>query len=161
MIDTDFFELFAMPLSFQQDLAEIKRRYYQLQQKIHPDNFVNATPQEKRLAVSYTAKVNEGYQILTDPLQRAIYLLKIMGIDTQNETDTSMPMDFLMEQMEYREQISSPDYDKSLIKEKIYTALTDCEKNIAEFLDKAPQQLEAARLCVRKMQFYRRLCEEI
>ena len=45
----------------------------------------------------------KAYQTLRNPLKRARYLLSLHGVDTQEETNTAMPMDFLMQQMEWRE----------------------------------------------------------
>lgn len=165
-VKTDFFELFGLPKTFQQDGGLIKTRLYQLQQQIHPDNYVNATPHEKRLAIEYAATVNEAYRVLECPLKRAIYLLKLYGIDALNEMDTSMPMDFLMEQMSLRERISLLVHDhqnardSQQLKKEIDTALIECEKRLSEYLDNMTD-LPAARLWVRKMQFYVRLHEEL
>lgn len=162
----DYFALFGLYPSYQQNIAQIKRNYHQLQQKIHPDNFVNATAQEKHLAVEYAALVNEAYQTLMDPLKRAIYLLKLHGIDVQSETDTHMPLDFLAEQMVLREEIEMlspqrPQDEILKIKDVIENKLTECEEMFRVLFAQDPPQLLEARLWVRKMQFYLRLQQEI
>ncbi|MBN9287140.1 MAG: Fe-S protein assembly co-chaperone HscB [Gammaproteobacteria bacterium 39-13] len=165
-LNPDFFELFGLPKAFHQDNALIKTRLYQLQQRIHPDNYINATPHEKRLAIEYAARVNEAYRILECPLKRAVYLLKLQGIDALNEMDTSMPMDFLMEQMSIRERMSLVHHSHSAsdllqLKKEIDAALIECEKRLREYLGHEATDLSEARLWVRKMQFYVRLHEEL
>ncbi len=159
LANTDYFTLFGLPRAFLQDKSDIKLRYHQLQQKAHPDNFISATPSEKRVAVEYAATINEAYRTLTSPLKRAIYLLKLHGVDVQSETDTSMPMDFLMEQMELRERLSIGETIQ--VKNEVELALNACVKQMSELLDSEQPQLSAAREGVRKMQFYVRLSEEI
>ncbi len=159
LANTDYFTLFGLPRVFSQDKTNIKLRYHQLQQKAHPDNFVSATPSEKRVAVEYAATINEAYRTLSSPLKRAIYLLKLHGVDVQSETDTSMPMDFLMEQMELRERLAMGETIQ--VKKEVDLALNACERQMSEWLDSEKPDLSTAREGVRKMQFYVRLSEEI
>lgn len=151
-----------MPI-FTQDNAALKLRYLELQQKMHPDNFVNAQAFEKQLANQYAAVVNEAYQILKCPLQRAIYLLKLNGVDTQSETDTAMPLAFLMEQMELHERLEALETqsERKVLESELNEAWLTCEKGLADSLDADPKDLTSARLWVRKMQFYAKLRQEV
>ena len=81
-------------------------RYRDLQAAVHPDRFVNATDAEKRIAMTRTVEINDAYTILKDPVRRAMYLLSLKGIDGLDEKNTAMPMDFLMEQVEWREALA-------------------------------------------------------
>ena len=51
------------------------------------------------------AHLNEGVDTLKKPVKRAIYLLKLQGIDVDFEKNTAMSPMFLMDQMELREQL--------------------------------------------------------
>jgi molecular chaperone HscB len=55
------------------------------------------------VAMQWATRANEAYQTLKNPLKRARYLVELNGIDLQTESNTAMPMDFLMQQMEWRE----------------------------------------------------------
>jgi molecular chaperone HscB len=155
----DYFTLFGLPQAFTQDLTQIKSRYHQLQQKMHPDNFVCATPQEKRIAIEFAATINEAYRTLITPLKRAIYLLKVRGVDVQSETDTSMPMEFLMQQIQLRERLA--DGEILQVKEEVKAKLMETEATLSKLLDAQNTPLSLAREEVRKMLFYVRLNEEI
>lgn len=155
----DYFTLFGLPQTFTQDLTQIKSRYHQLQQKMHPDNFVRATPQEKRIAIEFAATINEAYRTLTTPLKRAIYLLKVRGVDVQSETDTSMPIEFLMQQIQLRERLA--DGEVWQVKEEVQSKLMETEATLSKLLDAQNTPLSLAREEVRKMLFYVRLNEEI
>lgn len=162
MINIDYFTLFGLAPCFTQNTALIKERYLELQQKMHPDNFVNALANEKQLANQYAAIVNEAYQVLKCPLQRAIYLLKQNGVDTQSETDTQMPAEFLLEQMEFHERLEqvADKAEQLSLEQQLNKNWQDCEKGLANSLDATPKTLHDARLWVRKMQFYSKLRQE-
>jgi molecular chaperone HscB len=97
------FELFNLPARFDIDLAALDSAYRDVQGRVHPDRFVNATDTEKRVAMQWATRANEAYQTLKNPLKRARYLCELHGIDLQTESNTAMPMDFLMQQMEWRD----------------------------------------------------------
>ncbi|MBS0290703.1 MAG: Fe-S protein assembly co-chaperone HscB [Proteobacteria bacterium] len=160
-LNQDFFTLFGLSPIFTQNKATIKSRYYQLQKQVHPDNFVDATLIEKRQAAILSAMVNEAYSVLCSPLKRAIYLLKLHGVDIQAETDTQMPMDFLSHQMELREHLANK--EAHIVKVQVEQALLDCEKRLSEILDipVSSHTLMEARLLTRQMLFYVKLVQEL
>jgi molecular chaperone HscB len=97
------FELFDLPAKFDIDTTALDTAYRDVQGRVHPDRFVNAGDTEKRVAMQWATRANEAYQTLKNPLKRARYLVELHGVDLQTESNTSMPMDFLMQQMEWRE----------------------------------------------------------
>jgi molecular chaperone HscB len=99
------FELLGVPVSFTVAMNVLDRAYRDLQSKVHPDRFVNATEAERRVAMQLATGANEAYQTLKHPLKRAIYLLEMQGIDVRSETSVTMEPDFLMQQLEWRENI--------------------------------------------------------
>ena len=105
MIDfsRNHFELFGLPERFRFDPAVLDRAYHALQGDVHPDRHAAASEAAQRLALQSSARVNEAYRALQDPVERAQYLLSLHGIDAFSETDTSLPFDFLERQLERRE----------------------------------------------------------
>jgi molecular chaperone HscB len=97
------FELFQLPATFDVDPDRLDSAYREVQGRVHPDRFVNATDAEKRVAMQWATRANEAYQTLRNPMLRARYLCELHGVDLQTESNTAMPMDFLMQQMELRE----------------------------------------------------------
>jgi molecular chaperone HscB len=97
------FELFQLPARFEVDLDALDAAYREVQGRVHPDRFVNATDAEKRVAMQWATRANEAYQTLKNPQKRAQYLIELNGVDLQAESNTAMPMAFLMQQMEWRE----------------------------------------------------------
>ncbi len=99
----NFFELFGIPVSFEVDTQQLSERYRDLQRTVHPDKYANASDRERRLAVEKAALINEAYQTLKSPMNRARYMLELRGVDFDSERDTHLDPMFLMEQMELRE----------------------------------------------------------
>ena len=97
------FELMGLPVAFAIDVAALERGYRELQSRVHPDRFATGSATERRLALQWAARANEAYRTLRDPVNRARYLLGLRGFDTGEQTNTSMPADFLMQQMQWRE----------------------------------------------------------
>ncbi|MBL4632023.1 MAG: co-chaperone HscB [Paraglaciecola sp.] len=102
----NYFELFNIPVSFDVDLSVLPQTYQQLQRLTHPDKFANGSEQQKLVAVQKNAQVNDAYSVLKSPLSRAEYILSLRGIDLQHEQQTIKNTAFLMQQMEWREELA-------------------------------------------------------
>ena len=99
------FELFDLPLAYALDRAQLDGRWKDLQREVHPDRHAAADAQTQRQAMQWSVRINEAYQRLKDPLQRAAYLCELHGAPIQAENNTAMPAAFLMQQMEWRESL--------------------------------------------------------
>jgi molecular chaperone HscB len=114
----NYFELFDFSVDFNIDLSQLSLRYQTLQKTVHPDKFAHLSDQEQRIAVQKSADINDAYQTLKNPLQRAEYLLTHRGVDMPNEQHTFGDTSFLMRQMELREMLEdvkfSSDVDSAL-----------------------------------------------
>jgi molecular chaperone HscB len=106
MIDfsRNHFELLGLPVRYRVDAAALERAYRDLQSAVHPDRHAGAQDAQKRLALQASARVNEAYRTLQDPVARAQYVLGLRGIDTAAETDNRLPVEFLTRQLERREE---------------------------------------------------------
>lgn len=161
---TDYFELFGLQPAIDIDVQALRDAFMQLQRQYHPDRFAAGSATEKRLAVQITSYVNEAQQVLNDPLKRAAYCLKLRGVDTDNETDSSMPADFLMEQIELREELEEIE-DASEPYEQLETVRDQLQERQNEFQSEtrdclASDDLDGARAAVRKWQFMHKLDRE-
>ena len=104
-MNDEYFSLFELNPSFNIDLVKLESNYRTLQSASHPDRFVTATNADKLASMHTATLANEAYLTLRNPANRAKYLLSLQGIDAIKETNTHMPADFLMQQMEWREAI--------------------------------------------------------
>ncbi len=164
-LSSTFFELFALPRSFQVDMELLDKRYRELQRLVHPDRFVNATDQERRLSMQQATRINEGYRTLKDPLKRGRYLLELDGCAIDDEHHTTSDAGFLMEQIELREALAEvraaddPFSQLAGIMDRIAADFDSLTGELQERLGSAGQDGAAADTLM-KMQFFRRLHEE-
>ncbi len=173
LLQSNFFELFDVPVSYQLDLQQVKQRYMKLQSQVHPDKFANAGDAEKRLSMQYTSRLNEAVQTLQDPVLRASYLLKLKGLDINLENETTMDAAFLMEQLELRETMENikeksasdgDDPESSLV--QLDEIRRGIKKNIQSTMISFAEAWEAddldiAREWVRKLQFLQKAVREV
>ena len=167
MIDfsQNHFQLFGLTPSFALDLARVEQSYRDIQAQVHPDKFSNASDAERRLSMQWSTQVNEAYQTLKQPISRARYLLKLFGVDTQEETNTAMPAEFLMEQMEWREAIgeakdAADATELNHLGAKLRQAMNQLQDDVGQRLDQLQDYAGAAE-AVRKLRFHEKLREEI
>src|SRR5947209_6080946 len=101
------FELFGLQPGFELDAKALEVAYREIQSRVHPDRFAHAGDAERRASLQWTTRVNEAYRVLKNPVQRASHLLSLHGVDVAFETNTAMPAQFLMQQMELRESLEN------------------------------------------------------
>jgi molecular chaperone HscB len=161
------FDLFDLPRSFDVDLGLLDRNYRALQRSVHPDRFVNASDQERRVSMQRATQINEGYETLKDPLKRGRYLLELDGRAHDDERNTNSDMKFLMEQMELREALGEIRGREDAVQElgRIMDRIAaDIDKLVGDLRDQFAradaESLDAAADTLTRMQFFRRLQEE-
>ncbi|HEY4074731.1 MAG TPA: Fe-S protein assembly co-chaperone HscB [Herbaspirillum sp.] len=158
------FELFHLPERFTVDPAALEKAYHEVQNQAHPDKFTQASGAEKRVAMQWATRANEAYKTLKNPFKRAAYLCELNGIDLQIESNTSMPRDFLMQQMEWREELDDAKAAKDLdALETLQKTVREARKaeiaDTGELLDAG--DYPTAALNVRKLMFLEKFNAEI
>ena len=95
-------------------------------------------------------------------MQRAKYLLELNGVDVQFETNTQMPGDFLLRQLELREALALAKQPVALdrLQEEVRHEQRRLERGIAELID-AKRDFPGAAGEVRKLIFLDKLAGEI
>lgn len=97
---------------FTPDPKKLRKEFLQLQAKAHPDL---ASADKKRQAEALSARINEAYKTLLDPLARARYLLAQKGIDVEDESAQLSDNALLMEVMEAREAVEEVENEEGLV----------------------------------------------
>ena len=158
---TDF-ELFAVPARFAQDRAQLDARWKELQREVHPDRFAAQGVAAQRVAMQWSARINEAYQRLKDPQRRAAYLCELNGAPIEAENNTAMPPEFLMQQMDLRERLDDAHTAEAL--DEISAESTQLARDL---LQKIEQQLDGqqdwpgAAQSVRALMFLDKLAADI
>jgi molecular chaperone HscB len=167
MIDfsRNHFQLFGLPEQFRFDAAALDRAYRALQGEVHPDRFAAAGEAERRLALQSSARVNEAYQALRDPVHRAQYLLSLHGVDAFDAKDTVLPHDFLERQLERREAagdaVAARDAARlAALAAEVRAEAAGLELRLAARLD-VDADWNAARADVRELRFLTKLAADV
>lgn len=161
----NYFQLFSIAQSYQIDFARLEQQYRALQILVHPDKSAHLPAAEQRVAIQRATLVNEAYQTLRSPIRRARYLLSLYGVDTQEATNTAMPMDFLMAQMAWREAVieAQQTRDAAVLEQleaRMKRETHELEAQLEIKIDAEKNYADAAGL-VRKLRFMEKLAEEI
>jgi len=163
-LSKNFFQIFALPVSYDVDNEKLMDSYRKLQQVVHPDLFTTATDHEKRLSAEAAAYLNDGLDTLKQPVKRAIYLLELVGVNVDFENSSAMAPAFLMEQMELRELLESvaESNDPFLALDQLYERVDVLQKKLIVEFENAYAQgdsesLQLAANVVAEMQFVEKL----
>jgi molecular chaperone HscB len=156
------FELFGLPERFAQDRAAIDARWKELQREAHPDRFAAQGHAAQRVAMQWSVRINEAYQRLKNPLRRAAYLCELRGCPIEAENNTAMPADFLVEQMEWREELDEARSmaDLDVLESKLDRARSETVRRIADMLDERADAQGAAQQ-VRALMFIERFGHDV
>ena len=164
-LPTNYFDLFEIPVSYDVDLDRLQQRYRVLQMAIHPDKYASASSQERRISMQQTSLVNQALHTLKHPVERAVYLLQLKGLDFSMDNQTTMDAGFLMEQMEMREQLEQvraledPIAALENMSAKVKAKMNDVAVVFSREYES--DELEAAKEAVRKLQFLYKARTEI
>lgn len=153
-LQADDFELFGLARQFAQDRAEIDARWKGLQREAHPDKFAAQGAAAQRIAMQWSVRINEAYQRLKDPLKRAAYLCELAGAPINAHSNTAMPAQFLMQQMEWREALDDATTVAALesLADEMQAAKKQLLQQCAALLDEA-QDFAGAVAPVRALMF--------
>ena len=134
----DYFSLFGEQKNFNLNLSVVEKKRKELLQAVHPDRFSGGSDRERKLALQWTTKINEAFNVLKDPVQRAIYLCKVKGRVLDIEKSKTFSIEFLEEQMEMRENLAK--IAKVFHEDKFNPALVDeVESRASSMLSKSVQ----------------------
>ena len=111
----NYFTFFGLTPRFKLDTLVLDQAYLAIQKEVHPDRHAHGTEAEQRVAMQLATYANTAYRTLKDPIQRGLYLCQLHGVEAHLETNTAMPVQFLMKQMEWRETLDESAEDLSTL----------------------------------------------
>ncbi|WP_181415883.1 co-chaperone HscB [Gilliamella apicola] len=161
---TNYFELFQLPIKLPIDSGQLTVNYQQLQRQYHPDNFAQATDNEKVAIIQKSAMINDGYQTLKNPLKAAEYLLSLQGVDVATEQNIIHDADFLMEQFSLREKLDDIESQNNVeLLDDFHSEISQRKKQVYQQLldDISQQNWQAALNQIYKIRYLARLIEQI
>ncbi|MGC1484140.1 MAG: Fe-S protein assembly co-chaperone HscB [Candidatus Acidiferrum sp.] len=141
----DYFAIFGLPRKLWIEMNALEQEFLKLSWKLHPDNFVNATEQERELSLQRSSELNDAYRTLRDPVARVEYLLGIENMRKEGEHKQQAPPELLEEVFELNESLDelreakSSGSDLAALKPRLESA----ERNFGEKLADVDEQLQA------------------
>ncbi len=158
----DDFALFGLPRRFRLDRADLDARRRALQGEVHPDRFAGADAASRRAAMQSAVRVNEAYARLGDPLRRAAYLCELAGTAIRAEDNTAMPVEFLRQQMAWREALEDADAreDVDALARQLAQERDHAHARLAGALDRDGDYARAAQE-VRALMFIERFAADV
>jgi len=81
-----YFEVFSLPTKLTIDTNVLEKQFYTLSRKLHPDRFAGKPLAEQEAALAQSSQLNDAYRTLKDPIQRTQYLLKLEGIELEEQS---------------------------------------------------------------------------
>src|SRR5512143_301498 len=85
-LPTDYFTFFGLPKKLNVDTAALEREFYKLSRKLHPDLYARSTGQEQVWSLEKSSQLNDAYRTLRDPISRTQYLLKLEGVQLEEQS---------------------------------------------------------------------------
>jgi len=162
-VTQNFFTLLNLPEAFVVDLKKLDQHYQAIQKEIHPDRFASLNDETKMESVKKTAQVNDAYQTLKSSIRRAEYLLHLYGFDINDEKYTAVPQDFLLQQMEWREELETHTKNKEAL-EKLALVVAIKKKQkidlLPTYFDKKNNLPEAIKI-TRELNFIEKIEQHI
>ncbi len=123
----NYFEFYGLSESFEIDAALLKKKFYELSKKYHPDFYASESAEKQEEVLQLSTLNNKAYQILSNPDKRVDYILRQHNLLAEGDKYPLAP-DFLMEMMEINEQLMDAD-DETMINQ-IKTSVKEASDNL-------------------------------
>jgi molecular chaperone HscB len=124
------------------DRADLEKRFHSLSRRLHPDNFYRASKEEQEASLDRSARLNDAYRTLRDPIARAEYLLSLEGQPVE-KTGSGIPPELLEEVFELNEWVAElgatdagkeQDAHRAEVQQQLTRAKTNLEQRLEAFL---------------------------
>src|ERR1700689_1182459 len=103
----DYFTYFGLPRKLTIDVPALEKDFYELSRKLHPDLNARAGTQEQEWSLQQSSLLNDAYRTLKDPIKRTQYLLKLEGVELEEQSKSATEQARSSGQM--KKQIVPPD----------------------------------------------------
>jgi molecular chaperone HscB len=96
----DYFAMFGLPPRLDLDVQALEKQFYRYSRKLHPDVHARASAQEQEWSLAQASLLNDAYRTLKNPLDRTKYLLRLEGVQFEEDrgaNPSKVPADLLEE----------------------------------------------------------------
>lgn len=145
----DYFEFYGLSESFEIEAVQLKKKFYELSKKYHPDFYAAESAEKQEEVLQLSTLNNKAFQVLSNPDRRVDYILRQHNLLAEGDKYPLAP-DFLMEMMEINEQLMDADDEatRNQIKASVKEASESLEdqqmQQTKDFSSKSKAEQEAA-----------------
>ena len=151
-VPVDYFTFFGLPRKLNVDVSRLEREFYDLSRKLHPDLYARANAQEQEWSEEQSSQLNDAYRTLKDPIKRTQYLLRLEGVELEEQSKTAT--DRARETGEVKKQVVPPDLLEQVFELNMQLEELRMNKNSGEDDPALTKELES-----RKAEFEEKLAE--
>ncbi len=88
-LPADYFTFFGLPRKLVLNVAGLEKEFYTLSRKLHPDLYSGADSREQEWSLEQSSQLNDAYRTLKDPIKRTQYLLRLEGVELEEQSKTA------------------------------------------------------------------------
>jgi molecular chaperone HscB len=88
-VPVNYFAFFGLPPKLNVDVSALEKEFYGLSRKLHPDLTARSSAQEQEWSLEQSSLLNDAYRTLRDPIKRTQYLLKLEGLDLEEQSQSA------------------------------------------------------------------------
>jgi len=82
----DYFTFYGLPRKLNVDVSRLEKEFYALSRKLHPDLYSQSDSREQTWSLEKSSQLNDAYRTLKDPIKRTEYLLKLEGVELEEQS---------------------------------------------------------------------------
>ncbi len=150
----NYFDIFEIKEEYDIDLDLLEEKYHDFQRSFHPDK-AGIDEIEKSIAL------NDGFKVLNDPILRSAHILKINGVDVNDDSKApKVDMQVLQQVMELQEEIlASDDIQKQQLKNELQNMVTTALNDTKNLL--TTNQFTAAAQSLMKAKYLKKALSDL
>ena len=156
-LPVDYFSFFGMPRKLNVDVSRLEKEFYELSRKLHPDLNARSDQREQEWSLEQSSLLNDAYRTLKDPIKRTQYLLRLEGVELDEQSKTATEK--ARASGEVKKQIVPPDLLEEVFELNMPLEELRMNKKMGEDDPTLVKDLEAHKLHFEKK--YEELAEEL
>jgi molecular chaperone HscB len=156
-LPVDYFSFFGMPRKLNVDVSRLEKEFYELSRKLHPDLNARSDQREQEWSLEQSSLLNDAYRTLKDPIKRTQYLLRLEGVELEEQSKTATEK--ARASGEVKKQIVPPDLLEEVFELNMQLEELRMNQKMGEDDPTLVKDLEAHKLHFEKK--YEELAEEL
>ena len=129
-LPVDYFTFFGVPRKLNVDVSALEKEFYELSRGLHPDLNVLQDKREQDWSLEQTSMLNDAYRTLKDPIKRTQYLLRLEGIELEEQSKSAT--DKARATGEVKKQVVPPDLLEEVFEINMHLEELRAQKKLGE-----------------------------